>query len=253
MRILKTKIVKPKDLSANQKNQMYDVLIRNFEGQTREIFELDLLEKNWVFILIERHSGSIYGFSTLMMLKDRVDGNTVRAFFSGDTIIDKKYWGKHKMFNEWMFFSLYISQKFQNNLYWFLISKGYRTYRLLPRFFNEFYPGYDQKISVSKKNILDAFAYKKFPSEYNKETGIIHFNYDKQRLRMGVGEITEEAIKDPNIAYFAKINPNHMKGDELACLAKIDIDNIKLLNKIPRILVIFFIKIYGWVNFRSLV
>ena len=42
--------------------------------------------------------------------------------------------------------------------YWFLISKGYKTYRFLPLFFREFYPRHDAPTPAWAKEILDALG-----------------------------------------------------------------------------------------------
>ncbi|KKQ56201.1 MAG: hypothetical protein US74_C0017G0009 [Parcubacteria group bacterium GW2011_GWA2_38_13] len=233
---------------------MYRILISYFDGQTRKEFENDLKEKNWVFVLFESGNGKICGFSTLKMLNVVVEHKTINALFSGDTIIDKNFWGKHDLFNKWMLFGLYLQQKSKTKLYWFLISKGYRTYRLLPKFFISFYPNRLNNINKREKKILNALAHIKFPKEYNPLTGIIHFDHDKQKLKGGVGEINDSNLKNPDVAFFAEKNPFHMQGDELACLAEIDINNLKLFQKIPipKFFIKKYIKFFGWLSFRSL-
>ena len=58
------------------------------------------------------------------------------------------------------------------DLYWFLISKGYKTYRFLPVFFHEFYPRWDVPTPSWARAMLDAVARALFPEDYDGEKGI---------------------------------------------------------------------------------
>jgi hypothetical protein len=61
-----------------------------------------------------------------------------------------------------------------------------------------------------------------YPDEYNKDTGVIEYKTVKDKLKKGVADIDEHLLKNKDIAYFCKRNPEHYKGNDLACLAKID-------------------------------
>jgi len=100
----------------------------------------------------------------------------------------------------------------------------------MPRYFYNFYPKYDSEITEFEKKVLDTLAFKKFGSAYEPKTGIvrIQFNY---YLKNGVGQITEDLLKDSNIKYFKNKNPNYIKGEELACLVELTEDNMKPIFK----------------------
>ena len=67
----------------------------------------------------------------------------------GDTALAST-WGKFVMD--------LIEEHEQSALYWFLISKGFRTYRYLPLFFREFYPRSDHPTAEEPLRIVTALG-----------------------------------------------------------------------------------------------
>src|SRR5205823_6261147 len=100
---------------------------------------------DWVIQLIDPVTDALCGFSTQALLDVDVAGRRpVKALFSGDTIIDRGHWGVSALTRVWGRLALSLIDALPSTeLYWFLISKGYKTYRFLPVFFREFYPRHD--------------------------------------------------------------------------------------------------------------
>ena len=63
-----------------------------YQNVTGASFLHDLSEKESV-ILLRDDSHRIQGFSTLMRLRTIIEGTSITAFFSGDTIIAPSFWG----------------------------------------------------------------------------------------------------------------------------------------------------------------
>ena len=70
-------------------DRMYTLMRQYFTGVERTAFLADLTEKPWVILLRDAETGLLHGFSTLCLMEETVKGIPVRAFFSGDTIIDR--------------------------------------------------------------------------------------------------------------------------------------------------------------------
>jgi hypothetical protein len=209
-----------------EQKQMYALLKCYFCHVTQTQFEHDLAEKEWSILLTDSDTGQIRGFSTLMRLQTTVDGQPVVAFFSGDTIIHRDYWGETELPRLWAQHVFGLAETIHNaRVYWFLISSGYKTYRFLPVFFREFYPTYRCPTPPAIKRILDTLAWLKFPSEYEAERGLIRLA-KAAPLRPGVAEITERRLKNPHVAFFVKANPGYVYGDELACLVELTQANL---------------------------
>lgn len=219
--------VKPvAELSGRERDEMYTLLAYYFANTTRRQFERDLAEKEWAILLSDMATGGVQGFSTLMRLNLMIDGAPVVAFFSGDTIIHREYWGETALPRLWgrHVFSL-ADQLRGTRVYWFLICSGYKTYRYLPLFFREFYPGYERSTPAPVKQMLDQLGRFKFGDEYDAERGVIRL-HQASPLQSGVAEITPQRLKDPHVAFFIQANPGHVSGDELACLAELSRDNL---------------------------
>lgn len=207
-------VVPRAELTRRDRDAMFALYTTYFATGDRVTFERDLSEKDWV-ILLCGDDGAIEGFSTLMRM--RVGEATV--FFSGDTIVARHRWGTFDLPRMW---ARHVFAEADDNTWWFLISSGYRTYRYLPIFFRDFHPkaGGDRTM----KPLLDAIATEKFGDAYDARTGVIRLATPAP-LREGISDPLER-MKNPHVRFFVDANPGHADGDELACLVRVDRDNL---------------------------
>lgn len=188
-------------------------------------FVRDLKEKDWVIILEE--DGCICGFSTQMLFDHDVYGHWIKVIYSGDTVIDKSHWRSLALPVAWGRLVISIITEFPNHeLYWLLTSKGYKTYRFLPVFFQEFYPSYMKEAPVFEKALLCSLGKRKFGNRFDPESCVIRASNGAQCLWPGVADITEARRNNKDIAFFEKTNPGYAKGDELVCIARCHEENI---------------------------
>ena len=155
---LKTSIVRVTALQPADKARMFALMRLYYEAVTEEQFLHDLMQKDAVIILREKDSRCLQGFSTLVRLAVKQDGRTLRGIFSGDTVIEKKYWGQRVLGQA--FLRYLLREKLRHPfapLYWLLISKGYKTYLLMANNFGEHFPRYEMSIPPDKKATVDAF------------------------------------------------------------------------------------------------
>jgi hypothetical protein len=217
-------------LGLNDRREMYGLLRRYFCGTTRARFEADLREKEAVILLRDARDNRIRGFSTFMRIETKFDGTKVVAFFSGDTIVDRDFWGETILSRIWgetivTEAERIHAQKPGTAVYWFLICSGYKTWRFLPVFFREFYPHPDVATPPRVRRLIDALGMARFANEYVPHAGIVRFRHATP-LRRGVADITDERLRDPRIAFFARMNPGHGAGDELVCLTELSRANL---------------------------
>ena len=225
---LNGQIIKVNDIQETDIDAMFDLMNLYFEGMSRDVFEIDLYEKQWIIILRDCITEEIKGFSTQMIMDKTMEGIPYKIVFSGDTIIHKDYWGELELMRIFSKLIFYLIKRYRGiKLYWFLISMGYKTYRFLPVFFKDFYPRYDKEIPEHEKKLLDALGYQKYPKEYDNKLGVIKPSNTEVSLRKGVADISERLLKNPHIYYFTKKNPLHYKGYELACIAELTMENLK--------------------------
>lgn len=212
------------ELSSADIDSMYLLMEEFYDHMEKAVFLTDLHQKDWC-ITLRDELGRILGFSTQKLLKIPVGGKQVYGIFSGDTIIHKKHWGSMELFRTFARFFLRMAEDYQT-LYWFLISKGYKTYKILPTFFQEFYPDCKKQTPPQIKEIMDVFGTFCFPGCYSKSDGVIYYNTTKDRLKKGVADPTPDRLKDPDIAFFLSSNPGYLRGNDLVCLTVLDKGNL---------------------------
>jgi hypothetical protein len=217
---LEGRLVRVATLSPEERGRMFALMDSYYEGVGPAAFDADLAEKEWVIQVLEPQTERLCGFSTQMLLRADVAGLPVCALFSGDTIVARDRWGDTALSRVWGRLALgLIGRLGRVELYWFLISKGYKTYRYLPLFFREFYPNHEGPTPARAQAVLDALARSRYPASYDPSRGIILAGAGKERLRPGVADISPERLRDPHVRFFHARNPGHAHGDELCCLA----------------------------------
>jgi len=201
---------------------MYALLRLYYEQVSFEQFARDLGNKNHVILMYDKRHHRLRGFSTVRSLKLNIRYRRALGVFSGDTVVEKAYWGQRvlgKAFLRYLW-CLKLRHPFIP-LYWLLISKGYKTYLLMANNFTEHYPRREQATPTWAKGLMDEVYGKIFPDAYESETGLIRSIGEACRLREGVAEPNDrQAQNNPRIAYFLSQNPDWKEGVELGCIAR---------------------------------
>lgn len=215
-------------LGLAEKDAMYSLLAENYEHVNRPSFEADLFEKDCAILLRDAQDRSLRGFSTQKVMHFRVEGQRLRAVFSGDTIIARSHWGEQELGRAWSQFVAELrAEEPEVPLYWFLISKGYRTYLFLPLFFHQFYPRHDRITPAREQKILDTLASIRYPGYYARESGLIVFPESHGNLNRQLAEIAPHRLRNPHVQFFLSKNPGFAEGHELVCLAEISAQNMR--------------------------
>lgn len=210
------------DVSLSTREQMWRLFERYYVDVDRETFDRDLANKTHVILLFDSGDQSLQGFSNVEIYRRVIEGRRVQVVYSGDTVIEREYWGQGVV--QRAYAALYVKQKLAHPfepLFYFLLSKGYKTYLLLTRSYPQHWPRHDAETPPDKKAILDALAREKYGALYDAERGIIHMGVADGRLREDVAPIVPSMLADPDIRFFAEQNPGHTQADELCCLAEV--------------------------------
>jgi hypothetical protein len=206
---------------------MFALYSAYFEATNEAIFRADLAEKDYV-ILLRDASGEIKGFSTGAILEIASGETRVRAIFSGDTIIHHENWGEQTLPLAFAAQAGRVkAQRPEEPLFWFLISKGYRTYRYLSLFFHDYVPRWELATPKQQQTLLDVLAGSKFGSAYDPRTGVISYPVSRGQLRGVWADVRETMMRKPEVGFFLRKNKGYRNGDELACLAELSAENIR--------------------------
>ena len=219
-----SQVVARAQLTAEQRNEMFDLLTRHVEGVTRAQFEHDLVEKNWTILL--KRGSRLVGFSTLLAYETSFDGEPVSVICSGDTIVAPEAWGSSTLARAWIACVRELRESYPlGKYYWLLLTSGFRTYRFLPVFWREFHPRFDRQMSPADQRLLRHLAHERFGTQYDPANGIVRF-HRPQKLRSALATFPTGRIADPHVAFFLAHNAGHAQGDELVCLTELSDDNL---------------------------
>lgn len=211
-------------LEPHEIDEMFRLFGAYYANVSFEQFRRDLLNKEHVFVMRDPQQPDIKGFSTIVAVSAPAGKRTARGFFSGDTVIDQAYWGQGAL--GVVFLKFLFLQKLRHPfspLYWFLISKGYKTYLLMANNFASYYPRYEKPTPPAIQALIDSFALQLYPDTYDAGRGLIVHPQDqaKDRLKTQVAPIDAELLsRNRRVAFFVERNPDWQRGDELACLGE---------------------------------
>lgn len=216
-----------KSVSVSHIRQMYDLYAQYYENTSLEVFLKDLSNKSGVIMVERTADDRMVGFSTQTFFDLNVDGKRVRGIFSGDTVIEKAYWGNNALANT--FYRRLIIERLKRPFvpfYWFLISKGYKTYLLMTNNFYNYYPNVNGK-DEKYKRITQAYCSTLFPEAFDSKNMLLDSGQDYVRLKEAVADITPELkAANPHIDFFDKVNPSWRRGTEVPCLAACDYESL---------------------------
>lgn len=206
-------------------DSMYRILDDNFHGVETATFQRDLAEKNWVILLEDGH-GALKGFSTFLMYHTQACGRPMVIVCSGDTIIEPGSWGTSALPRAWIR-SVYEARRGypEGDLYWLLLTSGFRTYRFMPVFCRDFHPTYAKPAQPESQRMLDILCAERFGSLYDRGSGIVRFP-KPQTLKERLSRVPEGRHADPHVRFFLEMNSGHAAGDELVSLASLAHDNL---------------------------
>jgi hypothetical protein len=223
-RKLHSKTIRITSLYESQIEEMFKLFEIFYENVSFERFKHDLMAKSRVIIMLDDQK-RIQGFSTLFDFDFPHHGKNYRILYSGDTIIAPDYWGTSALTMEFLKNMIILKAKYPTRpVWWFLISKGYKTYLLLANNFLNYYPRYDKETPDEHHALIEGLSEKLYPGKYNRETGVIEFGENEhEHLKDSIAEITDEIKnKYPKIKFFGERNPDWKKGNELACIGEVD-------------------------------
>ena len=200
---------------------MHQLMAAHYEEVTAERFNEDLSRKDEVILLLDS-AGVIRGFTTIAWNPAgfQSEGDIL---FSGDTIIDRACWGTQELVKAFCRRAGEWRRIHDRRLFWFLISKGHRTYLYLPLFARHFHPHPDQ-VEPEMSALASKVAGALFGDAWKCDEGVIRFPASQGHLRE---ELVVERGCNPWVRFFNESNPGHIHGEELVCITEMVEGNLR--------------------------
>lgn len=217
------------EITVSHADHLWKLMEENYDHVSRQTFLKDLYGKDYAGILFDEE-GQIRGFTTFGVNPNGCGTSEYSIIFSGDTIIHPACWGTQEMIRGGVRAAgSIIATDLGKKWYWFLISKGHRTYMYLPLFFDQYYPARDHKRhDPVYEEIVDRCASHMFPESWIPQKGIIRFPQKIGQLKPDLAKSTWQKKKNPNVAFFLEKNPMFYEGEELACLTELIPSNVHI-------------------------
>ncbi len=223
---LPPELVPRKGLPADDVRRLHVLMETCYEHVSYKTFIKDLAHKDWVLLLRDSF-GIIQGFSTLALNPCGIEETDYDILYSGDTVIHPNHWGGQALVRGFFNAAGEIRAKRRKRLYWYLLSKGHRTYMYLPLFFKRYFPAAEPSRHWDEGGKLAALCSEQlFPESWLPSCGVIHFNEQHGQVNATLAENTRRRSHHPQVDFFLRKNPGFDGGDELACVAELAPENL---------------------------
>jgi hypothetical protein len=222
---VKASLHSPAAISSDLRAAMLGLLGDHFEGVSAAGFWRDLADKSRI-VMLHDEGGALRGFSTLRYERTQHEGRPIAVIHSGDTIVDRTARPSTALFRCWIQSVLQLHGSAGSTpLYWLLIVSGYRTYRLLPVFWQAFFPVWHRPTPSPIQSFMNNLATRRYGEHYDRRLGIVRLD-EPQVLREPWRSIPPARLSDPHVAFFARRNAGYARGDELLCLTELSPRNL---------------------------
>ncbi len=205
--------------------ELFSLYSTYYANASRNRFLVDLARKQWI-ILLRTGAGKLAGFSTLCVFGVEIDHERCAFLYSGDTVVAQQYRQSSPLAGAFCHcMRRMLRERPDERCYWLLISKGFRTYRYLPIFFNSFFPVYARETPSKYRRMIDHVGLLMFGDYYDSRTGIVSYAGTRDYLRFPGDCEPDGRYRDAHVRFFLERNPGYARGDELVCVADINETN----------------------------
>lgn len=214
--------VRRENIPQHYLEQMYEIYAQYYANTRISIFLEDFEKKHGAILILHPKKDEIVGFSTVALHQFRLENKNYTFLFSGDTVIKKEFWGCRTLQSTMVKLLLKLRLRYPfDELYWLLISKGYKTYLLLANNYYVYYPHHEGQHSHLKP-IVEHYCKTHFGEYFDQHTGLLNFGSDYQPLKADVAPITEQMrAENSKISFFEQQNPTWVHGTELPCIGRL--------------------------------
>jgi hypothetical protein len=167
--------------------------------------------------------GALIGMAAIQ--SDAVDfrGQRLLLIFTSHTIVDERYRGQNLLQRAGV--RTYLRSCVRHPLrrkFWVFDTFSYRSYLLLPRNLHEFWPRRDRPTPDWQAGLMQHYGAIKYGEAWNG--GVVQRSPHK-RLLPQTATLAGDMLRDPDLAFFSRMNPGHAQGDMLLCLCPLNFPN----------------------------
>lgn len=196
---------------------------KQFTERTREAFVAKLRQVPEVFLCRDAQH-RLRAFGSFQVVQGTWEGKPYGMLYTHWTGIDPTWRGKRLV--QRIGLRYYLRYRLRNPttpVYWLVCASTYKSYLLLARNFADSWPHRNRAWPARERSLCDQGMRQLGYDTLHPQTGVLHRDGSS---RYTDGVVDDPALlSDPDIAFYAELNPGHRHGDTLPCLARLDARN----------------------------
>jgi hypothetical protein len=198
-------------------------LTSRFYEADRSYVEGRLKAHDRVALFRDDRDQSLIGMAAIQVDSLEYQGRKLLVIFTSHGIVDEAYRGQNLLQRTGM--RTYLASCLRHPLrrkFWAFDTFSYKSYLLLPRNLREFWPRRELDTPAWEAAFMDHYARFKYGDAWRD--GLVQRSPQK-RLLPQTASLDARLLQNPDLAFFARSNPEHAQGDMLFCLCPLTMAN----------------------------
>lgn len=198
-------------------------LTRRFYETERAYVEAKLRGHQHLALFRSAADGALVGMAAIQVEPLEFQGQRLLVIFTSHAIVDERYRGQNLLQRAGLktYFRSCLRYPLHRK-FWVFDTFSYKSYLLLPRNLREFWPRHDRQTPAWEAAFMDHYGQLKYGAAWRG--GLVQHSPQK-RLLPQTATLSADLLQNPNLAFFARINPGHAEGDMLLCLCPLTFGN----------------------------
>jgi hypothetical protein len=199
------------------------VLTSEFFDVEREYSETELRRRQNIALF--RMDGALVGMAALDVYPAEFRGRKL-AFIATPHVLIREHWRGRNLIQK-LGLRTFLAARLRfpfRPIYWFFDTLSYKSYLLLTRNFETYWPRHDEPTPEPRAALIDQLATRTYGPAWRPARGVA-VRSGQKRLRETAAPLVLNADTAPDLAFFARANPGHAEGDMLICLCPLTAKN----------------------------
>jgi hypothetical protein len=199
------------------------ILTQEFFEVERGYAERELRSRQRIALF--RMNDALLGMVSIDVFDAEFHGRRVTVISTTHVLLRENWRGRNLL--QKLGFRTFLRERLGHPLrpiYWFFDTFSYKSYLLLPRNFDEYWPRHDRPTPAPQAELMDGLASRVYGPSWRPDRGIV-IRSGQKRMRETAAPLILARDSDPNLEFFARANPGHAEGDMLVCLCPLSFRN----------------------------
>lgn len=195
-----------------------------FTDTRRETFEASMREKTEAFFLRDAQSRRLVGMGSVDVYTVEHAGERRIVIYAGNTMFEPEVRGASLVRRIGL--RCFLRARLRHPLrpvYLFFDTYSYKSYLMLPRNFDEFWPRRDRPMPADIAAFVDELGRRRYGERWDAERRLCR--PAGRKLKSWVATASERDLADPDIRFYVASNPGYTEGDMLAVLVPLHLRN----------------------------